>query len=119
MPRRAGGSRGRSGLHLGPIRITPIRVILVVALLGSLAYIAYAILRVKDSAQIPMVTSGLAVLGIVFAAFSIGGAIRMWRCWRAGLQGWTLLYAVFGGIAGAIALGCFAGTLVLALVWGT
>ena len=119
VPRRPDGSRGRRGTFIGPVRITPVRVVLLVALLGSLAYIAYAILRVEDSAQIPMVTSGVAVLGLVFAALSIGGAIRMWRAWRAGLQGWTLVFAVLGGIAGAIALGCFAGALVLALVWGT
>jgi hypothetical protein len=98
--------------------VTPVRAVLAIAFVGSLAYIAYAILRVEDAAQIPMVTSGTAVLGIIFTALSAGGAIRMWRAWQDGLQGQTILFAVLGGIAGMIALGCFAGALVLALVWG-
>ncbi len=118
VPRRADGTRGRLGPHIGPVRITPFLVILAIALVGSLAYIAYAILQVEDSAQIPMVTSGTAVLGIVFAAMSVGGAIQMWRAWQEGLQGRTVLFAVVGGVAGMIALGCFAGALVMALVMG-
>jgi hypothetical protein len=119
VPRRADGSRGRSGPHVGPVQITPVRAVLAIAFVGSLIYIAYAILQVEDSAQIPMVTSGTAVLGIVFTAFSVGGAIRMWRAWQEGLQGQTVLFAVLGGIAGMIALGCFAAALVLGLVWGS
>ena len=118
VPRRPDGSRGRLGPHIGPLRITPVRTVLAIAFVGSLAYIAYAILRVEDSAQIPMVTSGTAVLGIVFTALSVGGAIRMWRAWQDGQQGRTVLFAVAGGISGMIALGCFAGVIVLALMWG-
>jgi len=117
--RRADGSRGRSGPHLGPFRITPTRAVFAIAFVGSLGYIAWAIVMVKDSAQIPMVTSGLAVQGLVFAALSMGSAIRMWRAWQEGRQGQTILFAALGGITGAIALGYLAGTLVLALVWGS
>jgi hypothetical protein len=119
VPRRPDGSRAHVGMHLGPVQITPVRAVLALAFVGSLAYIAYAILRVEDSAQIPMVTSGTAVLGLVFAALSIGGAIRMWRAWQEEQQGQTVLFAVLGGIAGMIAIGCFAGALVLGLVWGS
>jgi hypothetical protein len=104
-------------LHVGPIRVSPVLAVLVVAFLGSLAYIAYAILRVEDDTQIPMVTSGTAVLGLVFAAVSVGAGIRMWRAWQDRLQGQTVLFAIAGGIAGMIALGCFAGALILGLVW--
>ena len=116
-PGRADGSRGRRGRWIGPVQVTPIRVILAVGLVGSLAYIGLTILAVKDSAQIPMVTTGIAVLGLVFAALSVGGAIRMWQAWRDGLQGQTVLFSIVGGIAGMLAIGCLAGTLILALVW--
>jgi hypothetical protein len=118
VPRRSNGSRGRLGPHIGPLRITPTRAVLAIAFVGSLAYIAYAILRVEDSAQIPMVTTGTAVLGLVFTALSVGGAIRMWRAWQDRMQGRTVFFAIAGGIAGMIALGCFAGAIVLALMWG-
>lgn len=98
--------------------ITPVRTVLAVALVGSLAFIGYAILFVKDSAQIPMVTSGVAVLAIVFTALSVGGAIRMVRAWQDGLQGQTILFAVLGGIAGMIAIAGYAGAIVLTLIWG-
>jgi hypothetical protein len=118
VPRRADGSRGRLGPHLGPLRITPVRAVLALAFLGSLAYIAYAVLRVEDAAQIAMVATGSTVLGLVFTALSVGGAIRMWRAWQDGQQGRTVVFAVAGGISGMIALGCFAGAIVLALVMG-
>lgn len=98
--------------------ITPARAVLGVALAGSLAFIGYAILFVKDSAQIPMVTSGVAVLALVFTALSVGGAIRMVRAWQDGLQGQTILFAVLGGIAGMIAIAGYAGAIVLTLIWG-
>ena len=116
-PRRPDGSRGRFGRYIGPVRITPIRVVLVIALFGALAFIALAILTVKDTSQIPMVAAGSFVLALVFVAFSVGSAIRMLRAWQEGLQGETIVFALLGGIAGAIALGCLAGVLVLALVW--
>lgn len=115
-PRR---SAGRGLPHVGPFAITPFRIILLLGFFGSLVYIAWAILKVDDSAQLPMVTLGLGILGIVFAATSGGGAIRMWQAWRQGNQPETVLFALLGGIAGMLALGCFAGTLVLSLVWGS
>ena len=116
--RRADGAQASTGLHLGPLRVTPVRTVLAVAFVGALAFIGYAVLRVRDTSQIPMITAGAAVLGVVFTALSVGGAIRMWQAWQDGLQGRTILFAVACGIAGMIAIGCFAGALVLALVWG-
>ena len=118
VPRRPDGSRGRLGPHVGPIGVTPVRVVLAIAFVGSLAYIAYAILRVEDAAQIAMIATGSTVLGLVFTALSVGGAIRMWRAWQDGLQGRTVLFAVAGGISGMIALGCFTGAVIFALVMG-
>ncbi|MCI0584124.1 MAG: hypothetical protein L0227_14785 [Chloroflexi bacterium] len=118
VPRRPDGTRGRLGPHLGPLRITPARVVLAVAFVGSLAYIAYAVLRVEDSAQLAMVATGTGVLGLVFTALSVGGALRMWRSWQDGEQGRTVLFAIAGGFAGMIALGCYAGAAIFALVLG-
>ena len=104
--------------QIGRVAITPFRVIVVLAYISSLAYIAYAIIKVRDSSQIGMVTTGFAVLGLALVATSAGGAVRMWQAWKAGLQTPTVLWAMFGGIAGMMAIGCFAGVLVLSMVMG-
>lgn len=111
------GTRAREGLWLGPLRITATRVILFVAVAGSVAYLVYAI-TVRDPAQIPMLTSGAAVLGIVFTALAIAGVAETIRAARAGRAGRSVLTAILGGIAALVAFGCFAAAAVLALLWG-
>lgn len=115
-PRSADGSRARQGLFLGPVRITVTRVIVVVALFGSIAYLAYAI-TVRDDTQIPMLASGAAVLGLVFAALAIAGVVETARSARADRPGRSVVVALLGGIAGIIAFGCFAVAAVLAVLW--
>jgi hypothetical protein len=88
-----------------------------VAVVGSVGYLAYAI-TVRDAAQIPMLASGAAVLGIVFTALAIAGAIEVVRAARSDRPGRSVGAAVFGGIAGIIAFGCFAAAAILALLWG-
>jgi hypothetical protein len=110
------GSRGRgNGPHLGPVRITPTRVVLLVALVGSLAYLAFAI-TVRDASQIPMLSSGAAVLGIVFGALAVLGAVATYRAGVDGRSGQAFTLAVLGGVAAMIAAGCFAAAIVLGLV---
>ncbi len=116
-PRGPDGSRAREGLWIGPIHITVTRVVLVIAVVGSVGYLLYAI-TVRDPAQIPMLTSGAAVLGITFTALAIAGAVETYRAARADRPGRALAAAIFGGIAGIVAFGCFAATAVLALLWG-
>ena len=106
------------GPHLGRFAITPFRVILALAYSLSIAYVVWAILKVRDSSQIGMVMTGLGVLGFALTATSAGGAVRMWQAWKLGLQTPTVLWAMFGGIAGMLAIGCFAGVLVFSLLMG-
>ena len=115
--RRPGGGRGGPGPHIGPLRITPIRATLLLAGGGSLLFIAIAILRVRDAAQIPMLSAGFGVLGIVFAALALGSAIRMWRASRDDRPGQAAAFAIVGGIAGFGAIGCFTATVLFALLW--
>ncbi|MCU0477532.1 MAG: hypothetical protein MUE92_02115 [Chloroflexi bacterium] len=115
--RNPDGTAAREGVYLGPIRITPTRVILLIAVVGSVGYLGYAI-TVRDATQIPMLASGAAVLGIVFAALSIAGAIETVRSARADQPGRSVVAAVFGGVAGVVAFGCFAAAAILALLWG-
>ncbi len=115
-PRRPDGSRGRVGPHLGPIRLTPTRVTLGIALVGSGAFILYAI-TVRDASQIPLLAAGSFVLGLVFAALAVAGAVGTYRAASAGLGAMAFANALLGGLAAVIACGCVAVTVILAMVW--
>ena len=112
-PRNPDGSRRRPPIRLRAF-LTPTRVTLVVALVGSLLFLLYAI-TVRDPSQIPLLASGLAVLGIVFAALALAGAIGTYRAGLEGRGGRALVLAVLGGIAAVIAFGCFSAAVILAL----
>jgi hypothetical protein len=113
---RRSASRG-GGLRIGPLRITPIRVVVALAFIGSLGFIAYAVLRVRDTSQIPMLSSGFAVLGLSLTAIAIGGLVGLWRAAADGRGGRAFLMSIIGGLMGLAAIGCFAAAVVLALLW--
>jgi hypothetical protein len=99
------------------MRLTPIRLVIVVAFLGSSAFIAYAILRVRDTSQIPMLTSGFAVLGLALAAVAVGAVIQLWRAASVGANGRALALGILGGLFGLAAIGCLTATVLFALLW--
>jgi hypothetical protein len=103
-PRRSSGRRVSPGL-----------VILVIALIGSVAYVLFAI-TVRDSSQIPLLISGAVVLGIVFTALTVFAARAIWQAGLDARNGRALLLGVVGGIAAIIAAGCFAGAVILSLL---
>jgi hypothetical protein len=103
--------------HLGPIPITATGVLIVVALVLSLGYLAFAI-TVRDTSQIPLLASGLVVLGIVFIAMSAVGGRAAWRSSIRGSDARAFGHALLGGIASLIAAGCIALAVILFLVKG-
>jgi len=108
----------RRGLHIGPIPITLAGVLVALALVGSLIYIGYVVLAI-DEQQIPLLAAGFAVLGASFVAIAIGMLVGMWRAASRAAGGRALLLAIFGGLAGLAAIGCFAVTALSAMVWNT
>jgi hypothetical protein len=105
----------RRGPHIGPLRITPAVVLVTIALIGSLAYIAYVVTQVEDE-QITLLGYGFGVLGATFAAIAIGSLVLMWRAASRARASRALGLAILGGIAGMIAIGCFAFTAVSLMV---
>lgn len=103
--------------HLGPIPITATGVLIVVALVLSLGYLAFTI-TVRDTSQIPLLASGLVVLGIVFIAMSAVGGRAAWRSSIRGSDARAFGHALLGGIASLIAAGCIALAVILFLVKG-
>jgi uncharacterized membrane protein len=96
-------------------RISPGLVILVIALIGSVAYVLFAI-TVRDSSQIPLLISGAVVLGIVFTALAVFAARAIWQAGLEARNGRALLLGIVGGVAAIIAAGCFAGAVILSLL---
>jgi hypothetical protein len=109
-------SRGRTGPRLGPLRITPARVFLVVALLGGLGFLAYSIFF-RDALQVPLMATGFAVVGIVLAVaafMSIGAVVTAGRESRDGAAFFT---ALFGGFLAVGALMCLAAAVIMSMIW--
>ena len=104
-------------MQLGRFRLTPISVVVGVAFVGSAAFISFAILKVRDTSQIPMLSSGFAVLGLAFVAVAVGALIQLWRAASVRRMGRAVALAVLGGVLGLAAIGCFAVAVVLALLW--
>ena len=98
-------------------RVTPTGILLVVALIGSVAYILYA-LTVREATQIPLLAAGLVVLGIVFVAIAVVGLRATWRSSVQGSDGRALAHALVGGFACLAAAACFSGAIILALLNG-
>jgi hypothetical protein len=108
--------RRRRGPHVGPVGLSPLRVTLVIALLGGLGFLAYAIL-VRDQLQVPLMASGFAVIGIVFAAMAVLAVISVIRSGREGRDGMAVLAALFGGLIAVAALMSLAAAVIMSLIW--
>ena len=88
-------------------RISPGVVILALAMVGSILYLAYAI-TVRDPSQIPLLASGAVVLGLVFGALAIYCLRATWRAGMAERNGRAVALGLLGGVAAMISAGCFA-----------
>ena len=94
------------------LRPAPGPVFLVIAVVGSIAYLLYAI-TVRDASQIPLLASGAVVLGIAFGALAIYCLRASWRAGGDGRGGRALFVALIGGGAAIATAGCLAGALIL------
>ena len=112
---QAARSQPASTAHVGPIPITVTGVLIVIALIGSLAYLFYAV-TVRDASQIPLLASGAVVLGLVFTAMAFVGGRAAWRSSFGRRDARAFGHAIVGGAAALVAAGCFAGALILFMV---
>lgn len=115
----AGPARpARPGRWIGPLRITPVVVVVALVLIGSFVFIGYVTLNVHDN-QIPLLALGFVAFGVAWAAIAIGALLGMWRAASYARTGRATGLAIIGGLAGLGAIGCFAITALLTLVWNT
>jgi hypothetical protein len=95
--------------------ITPLRVTLGIALLVSLAVVGYGLVA-RDATQLPVLTAGEFITGIVFALLALAGAWAAYSQSRAGSSGRAFGYAVLGGVAALLAAGSLAAAIIQALI---
>src|SRR5688500_12165264 len=103
------------GARIGPAPITATGVLIAIAFVLSLAYMGFAI-GVRDASQIPLLASGLVVLGLVFIAIAAVGGRAAWRSSVRGSDARAFGHALVGGLASLAAAGCIAGALILVMV---
>lgn len=98
-------------------RITPVRAFLTIALVASSLVVAYGLIA-RDATQIPVLTAGVFISGIVLVMVALAGAWAAFSRAREGESGWALVYAVLGGLAAVVAAGAFATAIILTLALG-
>jgi hypothetical protein len=108
----------RRGLHLGPIPLTPINILVTLALIGSVVFILWVVLN-RDVDQIRLLAAGFAVLGSTLVVIAILSLVAMWRAASRARVGRAFLLAIFGGLAALGAIGCFTVTALMAMLWST
>jgi len=102
--------------HVGPLKITPIRVMLLVGLLGGLGFLAYATF-VRDQLQVPLMATGFFMVGIVFAAMAVIALLSVVRSGRDGHGGTAVAAALIGGLLAFGALMSLAGAIIMGMIW--
>jgi hypothetical protein len=98
----------------GRPRITPLRVFLGIALAASSLVVGYGLLA-RDATQIPVLTAGEFISGIVFVMLALAGAWAAFSRARDGESGRALVYALLGGVSALLAAGSIAAAIILTL----
>jgi len=98
--------------------LTPFRVVMLVAVVGSGLLILYGIID-RTASQIPILAAGLAVLGLTFGAIAVACVVTIVRAGRDGRAALAFWAALAGGAAVVAAAGCLAAAVVMAMVWGS
>jgi hypothetical protein len=98
--------------------MTPLRAMLALLVIGAGAIVLYALFLDSSTIKLPLLVSGLAVLGICLGllGFSLAGtAVRLGEHGRGGR---ALLAAFIGGLCVMGAAGALAGAIVLGILAG-
>lgn len=96
--------------------VTPFRVVLLVALVGSAAVAAYSLLVARGSQSIAITVAALAVLGVSTALLSLTLAAGAVRAGRQGAAIRAILGGLFGGLFALAASGALAAAVIFALL---
>jgi hypothetical protein len=93
-------------------------IVIALAMLGSIAYIGYVVLKIRDN-QLPQMAIGFVVLGASLAAIALWALFGIWKAASRARGGRAMGLAIVGGFAGLGAIGCFAVAALSMLVLNT
>ncbi|MBA2570906.1 MAG: hypothetical protein H0V04_06990 [Chloroflexi bacterium] len=96
--------------------MTPGRVFLAVALLGSAAVVIYGLFVDRSGGTIILTVVGLAILGITFAIIAVRLAAASVRAGQEGRGGRAVGSAFLGGLFALAASGSLGGAMILGLL---
>lgn len=114
--RVAGDRSPRRGPHIGPVRITPVRLTLALAMVGGLAFLAYSVF-VRDVNQVLVMALGFATCGLVLGIVAVLSIGRIVSAGREGRDGTAVVSALLGGLMAAAAMLLLAGAVIMFLIW--
>jgi hypothetical protein len=89
---------------------------LLVALVGGLAFLAYSVL-VRDTLQVPLMATGFLVCGIVFGLMACLAVVAVIRAGRERRDGTAVLAALGGGVLAMASLLSLAAGLIFSMIW--
>jgi flagellar biosynthesis protein FliR len=98
--------------------LTPFRIGVGIAFVGSLVFIAIGIVN-RNANQIPILVAGLAVLALTMTAITLACVLAVIRAGRDGRDSTAFWAALAGGVAALGAAGSAAAAVVMAAVWGS
>jgi hypothetical protein len=87
-----------------------------IALVGSFAFIGWGITQ-RGATQVPLLVSGLGILGLTLGALALSAAVASYRSGVAGMGARAFFTAFFGGLIAIIACICLTGAVLLTLLW--
>ncbi len=93
-------------------RISPVGVLLLIAAVGSVAFVLYAI-SVRDLQQMPLFAAALTALALVFALVTVASGISAVRAGSDCAGGRAVFYALLGGFSAIVASAAFAMAIII------
>jgi hypothetical protein len=98
-------------------RLTPFRFAAAIALIGSAVATTYALFVERTAVQVPILVSGLVVLGITLLVLAVSGAARAIRMAEDDRAAAAFFAALLGGLCALGGAGALGSAIVFALIW--
>jgi uncharacterized membrane protein len=97
----------------------PLLFVLLLAVVAGAGVVLYGMFVDRSRTQVPLLVSGLVVLGLAFLVLAVASIVSAVRSGRDGRGGRAFLVALLGGLFCLAAAGNLGAGVVLALLYGS